>query len=90
MVPADANAPSTAPPNTCPCGPANDIVKLAGPQDSLLPLGNMVADIDKISKRPWKVTVAPGVEEGWWRVTLATVPEPLNMHKPMLRLLQKR
>ncbi|CBI19253.3 unnamed protein product, partial [Vitis vinifera] len=52
--------------------------------------GIMVAEIERISKRPWKVTVAPGVVEGCRRVTLATVPEPLSTQRPILRRREKR
>nr|GMD96001.1 hypothetical protein PanWU01x14_173380 [Ipomoea batatas] len=39
---------------------------------------------DKISKRPCKVTTAPG-EAGWRRVTFVTVPVPLIMQTPRWR-----
>lgn len=47
----------------------------------------MVAERERRSKRPWKVTVAPGAV-GCRRVTLATAPEPERMVKPVLFLRQ--
>src|SRR2546430_223873 len=61
MVPADTNGPATWPPTTCPCGPAR--VRANGPFPAARPPpgGIMVAEIDRMSKRPWDGTVAVGV-----------------------------
>lgn len=92
-VPADMSGPETAPPTICPCGPANDMVKpfakgaaaVDGVKD-----GRTVAEIERISNRPWNVTVAPGVVEGCRRETLATVPEPVKTQSPIFRFRQYR
>lgn len=41
-----------------------------------------MAERERRSNRPWKVMVAPGVEEGWRRVTLETEPDPVNTQIP--------
>ncbi|URD75294.1 hypothetical protein MUK42_36375 [Musa troglodytarum] len=43
--------------------------------------GEEGAGEDRISKRPWRATTAPGAA-GWRSVTLATVPEPLSTQTP--------
>lgn len=51
--------------------------------------GNTVAEIERMSNRPWKVTVPP--EEavvGCRSETLVTVPEPVRMQRPVLRFRQ--
>nr|GLL48131.1 hypothetical protein TorRG33x02_236110 [Ipomoea trifida] len=94
-VPAESKGPATAPPTTWPCGPANEMVNpLAIPlvmRDGKVALGpTRVAEMERISKRPWKVTVAPGVVEGCRSVTLETVPDPLRIQSPIFRFRQNR
>lgn len=91
-VPAASRVPATDPPTIWPCGPAREMVNPLA-DDGIgeeADWGIMVAEIERISKRPWKVTVAPGVVEGCRRVTLATVPEPLSTQRPILRRREKR
>lgn len=62
-VPAATKDPATSPPTTWPCGPASEIVKPLGTGSDVVLCRN-VAEIERMSKRPWKVTIAPGVADG--------------------------
>lgn len=62
-VPAATRVPATSPPTTWPCGPASEMEKPLGTGNDVVP-GRNVAEMERMSKRPWKVTVAPGVAEG--------------------------
>lgn len=66
----------------------NPFANVAMPEDD----GRTVAEMERISNRPWKVTVAPGVVdvEGCRSETLETVPEPVKTQRPMLRFRQYR
>lgn len=46
--------------------------------------------MERMSKRPWKVTVPTGETEGWRRVTLPTVPEPVSTQRPVFFLRLNR
>ncbi|KAG6549484.1 hypothetical protein Mapa_009020 [Marchantia paleacea] len=50
--------------------------------------GRNAPESERMSKRPWKVTVAPGAA-GCRSVTLATVPLPPSTHTPRCLLLAK-
>lgn len=63
-VPAAISAPATKPPTIWPCGPAKEMVKPLGTGQDGVVWGRNVAQMERMSKRPWKVTVAPGVVEG--------------------------
>lgn len=80
--PAAVRTPTTLPPTTWPCAPASEMVR---PPD-VAGDGRNAPDKDRISNRPWKVTVAPGAV-GCRKVTFATVPVPLSTHKPLFLLL---
>lgn len=49
---------------------------------------SIVAEIESMSNRPWNVTVAPGVVEGWRSVTFATEPEPVKTQRPVFLFRQ--
>ncbi|BAT81721.1 hypothetical protein VIGAN_03152900 [Vigna angularis var. angularis] len=80
-VPAASSPPATCPPTICPCGPASETAKVEGEADGRVAWRRKVADMERMSKRPWKVTVPTGATEGWRRVTLPTVPEPLRTQR---------
>ncbi|KAI5056156.1 hypothetical protein GOP47_0029677 [Adiantum capillus-veneris] len=86
--PAAVNAPTTLPPTTCPCPPANEIVippEMPPPPTMPPPPGKNAPANDKISNLPCRLTVAPGAD-GWRNVTFATVPLPLIRHIPLCLL----
>ena len=76
-----------------PCCLERDTAKVFG-ITAREPWWRKVADMERISKQPWKVTMATvalmGVKEGWWRVTLAMVPELVKTHTSMFFLRLKR